>query len=184
MSGARAALVLRPWEDGDAETLVRHHGDPAMRRWLATHLDSVEQARAWIAEQRRGREAGSRAAFAVVEVADDGTAPGEPVGHLALTAAAGAVRVGYWTAASARGRGIASGALALAAEWARDAPDSPFTGARLELVHATGNDASCRTAVSGGFRAEGDLPAAPPARPRAMHLHVHGHGHGHGHGGS
>ncbi|MER8047791.1 GNAT family N-acetyltransferase [Streptomyces sp. NPDC094032] len=193
----RGGPALRAWEDGDAEALVRHHGDPQMRRWLATHLDSAEQARAWIAEQNRGREAGSRVAFAVVEVtpgadragtadgvdragaadgAGGGGVPGEPVGHVALTRTAGVVRVGYWTAASARGRGIASRALALAAAWASAAPDSPFTGDRLELVHAVGNDGSCRTALSGGFRAEGDLPAAPPERPRAMHLHVYDRG--------
>ncbi|KKZ71365.1 hypothetical protein VO63_24330 [Streptomyces showdoensis] len=188
--------ALRTWEEGDAEVLVRHHGDPQMRRWLATHLDSVEQARAWIAEQNRGRAAGSRVAFAVVEAPDPadgaggaggaadgaggaggaadgaGGAAGEPVGHLALTAAGGVVRVGYWTAASARGRGIASRALALAAAWASEAPDSPFVGRRLELLHAVGNEASCRTALAAGFRAEGELPADPPGRPRPMHLHV------------
>ncbi|MFD5323398.1 GNAT family N-acetyltransferase [Streptomyces sp. NPDC127092] len=163
------SLLLRPWAYEDVDALVRHHRDPLMRRWLATRLEGEEDARAWVAEQHRGRRAGSRVAFAVVE--EDTAGPGEPVGHVAFTAAAGAVRVGYWTAPAARGRGIASLALAPATAWAAGAPDSPFAGRRFELVHALGNEASCRTALAGGFPTDHTLAADPPARPRPMHVH-------------
>ncbi|GGY10976.1 GNAT family N-acetyltransferase [Streptomyces tanashiensis] len=179
-----APLLLRPWTHEDAAALVRHHRDPQLRAWLATHLDTTEQARAWVDSQHRGWAAGTRAAFAVVE---DLPALQTPVGHVALTATepgagpepgaqpspatpAAPVRAGYWTAPEARGRRIASRALVLAAGWAAG-PDSPFGGRTLELVHAVGNEGSCRTALAGGFALSGTLPASP-GRPRAQHLHT------------
>ncbi|MFD3660056.1 GNAT family N-acetyltransferase [Streptomyces sp. NPDC058659] len=172
-----AALLLRPWTYEDAHVLVRHHADAQLRSWLVTHLDTVDEARAWVDAQRRGWEAGTRAAFAVVATGPAG--PSAPLGHIALTTGTGAdtatgaapVRVGYWTAAEARGRRIASRALTLVSRWAaRDG--GPFAGRPLELVHAVGNEGSCRTALGCGFPLTGILPADPPGRPRAQHLHT------------
>ncbi len=163
-------LLLRPWAYEDAEPLVRHHRDPHLRAWLATHLDTTRQARAWVYAQNAGWAAGARAAFAIVE--DTATGRTAPLGHIAVTReGAAAVRVGYWTAPEARGRGIASRALTRVARWVTD-EDSPFAGRTPELVHAVGNEGSCRTALACGFPLSGTLPAAPPARPRAQHLHT------------
>lgn len=163
-------LLLRPWTYEDAEPLVRHHRDPELRAWLATHLDTLRQARAWVDAQNAGWAAGTRAAFAIVEhTAAGGTAP---LGHIAVTGeGAAAVRVGYWTAPRARGRGIASRALTRVARWVTD-EDGPFAGRTPELVHTVGNEGSCRTALACGFALTGTLPAAPPARPRPQHLHT------------
>lgn len=189
----RAALLLRPWTDEDADALVRHHADPLLRSWLVTHLETTREARAWVDAQRRGWEAGTRAAFAVVEIGAAGAAGAAgpsgaegaegpegpeglsaPLGHVALTttaADAAPVRAGYWTAAEARGRRIASRALTLVSLWAAQA-GGPFAGRPLELVHAVGNEGSCRTALGCGFPLTATLPADPPARPRAQHLHT------------
>ncbi|MFB7586930.1 GNAT family N-acetyltransferase [Streptomyces sp. NPDC056169] len=167
-----AALLLRPWTDEDADVLVRHHADALLRSWLVTHLDTAGEARRWVADQRRGWAAGTRAAFAVVETGPAG--PSAPLGHIALTttdAGAAPVRAGYWTAAEARGRRIASRALTLVSRWAVS-EDSPFAGRALELVHAVGNEGSCRTALGCGFPLTGTLPADPPTRSRAQHLHT------------
>ncbi|MCX5230577.1 GNAT family N-acetyltransferase [Streptomyces sp. NPDC006553] len=163
-------LLLRPWTYDDAEPLVRHHRDPHLRAWLATRLDTIQQARAWVDAQNAGWVAGTRAAFAIVEdAAAGGTAP---LGHIAVTGeGAAAVRVGYWTAPQARGRGIASRALTRVARWVAY-EESPFAGRTPELVHAVGNEGSCRTALTCGFSLTATLPAAPPARPRAQHLHT------------
>ncbi|MFJ5136633.1 GNAT family N-acetyltransferase [Streptomyces sp. NPDC088707] len=163
-------LLLRPWNHEDAEPLVRHHRDPQLRAWLATHLDTTRQARAWVDAQNAGWAAGTRAAFAIVE--DTATGGTAPLGHIAVTGeGAAAVRVGYWTAPEARGRGIASRALTRVARWVAD-ENSPFAGRTPELVHAVGNEGSCRTALACGFPLTTTLPAAPPARPRAQHLHT------------
>ncbi|MFJ2931785.1 GNAT family N-acetyltransferase [Streptomyces sp. NPDC087219] len=164
------SLLLRPWTYEDVEPLVRHHRDPQLRAWLATHLDTTRQARAWVDAQNAGWSAGTRAAFAIVETtAVGGTAP---LGHIAVTGeGAAAVRVGYWTAPQARGRGIASRALTRVARWVAD-EDCPFAGRTPELVHAVGNEGSCRTALACGFPLTATLPAAPPGRPRAQHLHT------------
>lgn len=165
-----AALLLRPWTYEDADVLVHHHADAQLRSWLVTHLDTVDEARAWVDAQRRGWEAGTRAAFAVVETGPTG--PSAPLGHIALGATgAGAVRAGYWTAAEARGRRIASRALTLVSRWAAH-DGGPFAGRPLELVHAVGNEGSCRTALGCGFPLSDTLPADPPRRPRAQHLHT------------
>ncbi|WP_329285816.1 GNAT family N-acetyltransferase [Streptomyces sp. NBC_00691] len=164
------ALLLRPWTEEDVEALVRHHRDPDLRAWLATHLDTTRQARAWVDAQNAGWAAGTRAAFAIVE--DTATGRRAPLGHIAVTVeGAAAVRVGYWTAPRARGRGIASRALTRVARWVAD-ETGPFAGRTPELVHAVGNEGSCRTALACGFPLTGTLPAAPPARPRAQHLHT------------
>ncbi|MFD8971121.1 GNAT family N-acetyltransferase [Streptomyces sp. NPDC059593] len=167
-----AALILRPWTDEDAAVLVRHHADVLLRSWLVTHLDTVDEARCWVAAQHRGWAAGTRAAFAVVETGPAG--PSAPLGHIALTttaADAAPVRAGYWTAAEARGRRIASRALTLVSRWAAS-DGSPFAGRPLQLVHAVGNEGSCRTALGCGYPLTGTLPADPPGRPRAQHLHT------------
>jgi GNAT superfamily N-acetyltransferase len=56
----------------------------------------------------------------------------------------------YWLAGSARGRGLATRALAGAAAWA--IADGLF---RLELGHRVNNVASCAVATRAGFAAEG-----------------------------
>ncbi|MFE5941324.1 GNAT family N-acetyltransferase [Streptomyces sp. NPDC056480] len=163
-------LLLRPWTHEDAEPLVRHHRDPQLRAWLATHLDTTRQARAWVDTQNAGWAAGTRAAFAIVE--DTALGGAAPLGHIAVTGEGTAsVRVGYWTAPGARGRGIASRALTRVARWVAD-EDGPFAGRTPELVHTVGNEGSCRTALACGLPLTATLPAAPPARPRAQHLHT------------
>ncbi|WP_234698089.1 GNAT family N-acetyltransferase [Lacisediminihabitans changchengi] len=57
----------------------------------------------------------------------------------------------YWLSAEARGRGLASAALATAANWAF----SDRGLFRLELGHRTNNPASCAVARAAGFIAEG-----------------------------
>ncbi|MFF2573959.1 hypothetical protein [Streptomyces sp. NPDC058084] len=84
------------------------------------------------------------------------------------------MRAGYRTAPAARGRRIASRTLASAAAWGSGAPDSPFAGRGRELVHAPGDEASCRASCRAAlvrvFRAERTLAAHSTTSPRPMHL--------------
>ncbi|MEU0111698.1 GNAT family N-acetyltransferase [Streptomyces sp. NPDC006251] len=166
------ALILRPWAPEDAVRLVELHRDPSLRRWLRTHLYDEVDATRWLAEQRRAWEAGTRFAFAVEQPGTPG--PGGPlVGHVVLTRSipdAATAEVGYWTAAHARGVGVAPRSLRALTDWAfrTFASDGPT---RLELRHQVDNTASCRVADKSGYPLSGLLPAAPPAWPRSGHLH-------------
>jgi RimJ/RimL family protein N-acetyltransferase len=82
-------------------------------------------------------------------------------------------RVGYWVLPEARGQGVATRALALAADWAL----TDLGLHRLELDHAVGHDVSCRIAERCGFRYEGTLRGAMFEAERYdafrdMHLHA------------
>ncbi|MFJ3878329.1 GNAT family N-acetyltransferase [Streptomyces sp. NPDC090077] len=165
------ALMLRPWREQDAPALVAAYADPFLRRWTAGPPDGADGGLRWVAEQRRGWEEGLRFAFAVVE----------PAGA-ALVLVGGVVlkrpvpdgpsaEVGYWTVASARGRGVAPRALESLTGWAF----ATFGGSgleRLELLHQEDNGASCRVAEKSGYPFRAVLPAAPPAFPLSGHLHV------------
>jgi RimJ/RimL family protein N-acetyltransferase len=60
-------------------------------------------------------------------------------------------QAGYWVAAPARGRGVASSALAAAARFAFGA----LGLSRVDLFHSVENVGSCRTALKAGFPQEG-----------------------------
>ncbi len=82
-----------------------------------------------------------------------------------VTSGKPAAEVGYWTAAQARGRGVASRALEALTRWAFDT----FEGdglERLELLHQVDNLASCRVAQKSRYDFDTVLPAAPPSFPR------------------
>lgn len=110
----------------------------------------------------------------MLEDSGAGTAAGTgaAVGHVAVKLGVeGAVEVGYWTAAEARGRGLASRALEATVQWVF-AGGTPAPVAQLDLLHSGGNDASCRVAERCGFAFAELLPARPPAFPGEGHRHV------------
>jgi len=166
-------LVLRPWRSADTTALVDLHRDDVLRRWISSVVDDEADAGRWVRRQQRGWEAGERFAFAVVETRA-GAPDGPPVGHVILKrpdlfAASG--EVGYWTAAHARGRGVAPRALRALTDWAFTTfADDGLT--RLELRHKADNTASCRVAHKCRYELTAQLPAAPPAFPLEGHLHV------------
>ncbi|MEW1720306.1 GNAT family N-acetyltransferase [Streptomyces sp. NPDC093109] len=167
-----AALLLRPWHDGDIEALIEAYLDPVLRRWTRLPVESVEDAREWLELQRRGWETGERLGFAVHEDGS-GTGEGRLAGNVAMKrtgAGRESAEVGYWTAAHARGRGVAPRALRALTGWAFDT----FAGEgleRLDLLHQVDNPASCRVAEKTGYVFHRVLPAQPPF-PRDGHLHV------------
>lgn len=108
----------------------------------------------WLELQRDGWRTGERLSFAVRE-------SDRIVGHVVVKRSAAhddRAEVGYWTAAEARGRGIATRALETLTDWAF----TTLAGlTRLELLHQIDNPASCRVAQKSGYTYHQTLPARP-----------------------
>ncbi|MFB7100875.1 GNAT family N-acetyltransferase [Streptomyces hydrogenans] len=173
-SPAGPSLVLRPWEREDAAALVGIWRDPALRRWTSTAVEDEADAVRWVREQERGWTSGERFGFAVLEGRADPGSAGAVVGNVVLkgaVAGAASAEVGYWTAAHARGRGVASRSLEAMTRWAFDT----FGGdglQRLDLLHQADNVGSCGVARKAGYAFDRILPASPPAFPLDGHLHA------------
>jgi RimJ/RimL family protein N-acetyltransferase len=156
---------VRPWRSSDAPVLLAASADPELaRQFGGVRFDDVAAAEAFIgATYRFDGHARYWAIVAdVVDVADgragsDGAGSGGAgarvvgcVGVTAIEHTHGTAWVSYWLTPEARGRGLATRALAAAAE------DAFALGLhRLELGHRTNNPASCAVATRAGFRAEG-----------------------------
>ncbi|MGW1208393.1 GNAT family N-acetyltransferase [Streptomyces sp. NPDC002499] len=168
-----SALILRPWRLTDAAELVELYRDDVLRRWTNSAVHDEASAARWVQEQQRGWETGDRFGFAIVESQATGD-EGQLAGHVVLknvTPGGSSAEVGYWTAAHARGRGVAPRALQALTDWAFAAfPGDGLT--RLELLHQLDNAASCRVAQKSRYELTTRLPAAPPAYPLAGHVHV------------
>ncbi|MEV0428074.1 GNAT family N-acetyltransferase [Micromonospora sp. NPDC050495] len=163
-------LLLRPWRDGDADELLAAYRDPLLRRWTRQPLTGRADVRAFLRRSRQGWAAGCRFSIAVLEPTDTGE---RLVAHVLLkevTPGRPYAEVGYWTAGSARGRGVAPRAVDAVSAWAF----ARFAAAgltRLELLHQVDNPASCRVAQKSGYAFVEVLPARPPF-PRDGHRHV------------
>ncbi|MEV6110692.1 GNAT family N-acetyltransferase [Streptomyces sp. NPDC051940] len=159
------ALTLRPWRDADVEAVLAAYEDASLQRWLAAQARTREEAERWVASQHEGWATGLRLGFAITE------AGGPPLGHVTLkrrSTAAPEAEAGYWTTNAARGRGIAPRALTRVTEWG-------FTDlglARVQLIHAVENEASCRVAQKSSFALAEVYPPHPPKWPGPAHLHV------------
>ncbi|MFI2112883.1 GNAT family N-acetyltransferase [Streptomyces rubiginosohelvolus] len=163
-------LRLRRWREEDLPAVLRAYEDPAMRRWLAVQVSGPDGAADWLEAQRTGWAAGTRFAFAVTESGREDELLGNVV-MKQLDLVNGRAETGYWTTSPARGRGVASRALAALTDWA-------FTTfaeqglIRLELLHQVDNVASCRVAEKCGFPLARVIPALPPDYPLDGHVHV------------
>ncbi|MEU0302952.1 GNAT family N-acetyltransferase [Streptomyces sp. NPDC006175] len=167
------ALVLRPWRMEDVAALVEVSRDRALRRWVSSVVDTDADGTLWVQAQQLGWATGDRFGFAVLE-AQPGSVREQLVGNVVLkgvTSGKPAAEVGYWTAAHARGRRVASRALEALTNWAFDTFEADGLE-RLELLHQVDNPASCRVAQKSRYDFDTILPAAPPSFPRDGHLHI------------
>jgi RimJ/RimL family protein N-acetyltransferase len=136
-------------------------------------MDSEDDGLRWVRDQERGWAAGDRFGFAVLETAPDAASP-RLVGNVTLKEVAPgkpSAEVGYWTAAQARGRGVAPRALQTLTAWSFDSFQADGLES-LELLHQVDNLASCRVAEKNGYQFDRILPSTPPAYPLDGHLHI------------
>jgi RimJ/RimL family protein N-acetyltransferase len=162
------ALTLRPWRDSDIPAIVAAHRDEAMRRWLVTSIRDEDQARTWLVRQDAGWADNTHLSWAIDQ-------EGTLVGHFVIKAASPpeslAPGVGYWTAAEARGTGIASRCVQTATEWLFGGQDI-VPADEIELLHTVGNEGSCRVARKCGYVLESVLAPMPPNFPSEGHRHL------------
>ncbi|USX55406.1 GNAT family N-acetyltransferase [Lentzea sp. HUAS12] len=157
-------LALRPWREEDAETVRAAFACPAIQRWHVRHMETLDEAREWIATWATRWHDETDASWAVV--ADD-----RPIGQVGLRgislfeATAG---LSYWVLPDARGAGVAVRATRALTRWAFD-----FGLHRLALEHSTANTASCRVAAKLGFAVEGTLRGAARHADGWHDMHVH-----------
>ena len=153
---ARLALPDPPLSDGvvtlrgfvatDVAPIVEICQDPEIPRWtLVPSPYGEDDARDYLARVADGLAAGTRASFAIVD-ANDGRLLGT-AGVMAIDWALGCAEIGYMLAAHARGRGAASRAVQLLAEWAF----GTLGLERLELHIDIHNAASRAVAERTGF---------------------------------
>lgn len=148
---------LRWFELGDVDAVTEACQDPEISRWTATVPFPYVRADAmgWISGHDEARAAGRSFSFAIVEVVSGALAGS--IGVIRKSSEVGVV--GYWVAAPARCRGVATRALGLVSAWAFE----HLSIERLQLDTMIGNVASERVAARNGFvivEAEAALPHA------------------------
>ncbi|MER6733312.1 GNAT family N-acetyltransferase [Streptomyces puniciscabiei] len=161
-------LLLRPWHARDAPAVHAAFQDPLMHQWHIKAADSEEEVAGWITQWQQCWKDEREAQWAVVDADTDVL-----LGRVALREILlgdGCAEVAYWTVARARGRGVAVRATTTLTRWAFEEVGLH----RLELSHATANEASCRVAAKAGFAAEGTRRSAllHPDGWHDMHLHA------------
>ena len=140
---------LRPWRPGDVDAVWTAFQDPDLRLWNGGGVRSREDALVLVG-RRIDWTSGDHASWAVVDAGDVllGSVSLHSIDRLQNDA-----EIGYWTAAEARGRGIAALATDAVCRWGFGA--LPID--RIELCHAVENSASGRVAQKAGFTYEGRL---------------------------
>jgi RimJ/RimL family protein N-acetyltransferase len=150
---ADAVVRLRPWRGEDVHALCEAVRDPAIPRHTHWPPDlTADEARERMARSERRRLAGERIELAVADPGSD-----KLIGFVGMQPEWDERRAHlfYWTASSARDRGVARHAVVLLSTWGFD----ELGIERLQLEADADNIASQRVAEACGFRREGVLRA-------------------------
>lgn len=149
-----AGVMVRPWHRADLPQRFAGFNDPLCLRfsWPLTTTFTEEHVRRRFDDEEKARLGGEELALAVADAANPGLVLGGASVY-DVNAYEERAAIGYWLAAHARGRGVASQALRLLSGWAFDR----LRLARLELTCAPDNIPSQRVALRCGFVREGVL---------------------------
>ena len=146
-------IGVRAIAPGDIPDIVAACRDPEIPRWTRVPSPYTrEDAEQFLAVAAAEARAGAGVALAVCDAASDrliGT-----VGLMEVDRERGYGEIGYWTAAPARGRGAASGAVALLRDWAH----SELGLSEIEILSHRDNRPSQRVAERAGFVDTGERP--------------------------
>jgi RimJ/RimL family protein N-acetyltransferase len=148
-------ITLRAKTRDDADALVRICQDPAIPRWTRVPVPYRRRdAEAWIAVSELDLAAGTGIDWLAVDEHDEVLAS---IAIQHIRAEQGLGEIGYWVAAPARGRGIATRAVRLATEWGLGE-----LGLReLEILSHEDNGASQGVARAAGYERNGETHVPP-----------------------
>jgi RimJ/RimL family protein N-acetyltransferase len=155
-------VTLRPPREDDAPAVVAACQDPEIPRWTSVPSPyGEEEARQFVSQVVHGDR--MEMSLAVVDASDDAAL----LGMIGLRLPAPEVgELGYWLAAEARGRGVATRAVRLLCTWAFG--ELPL--ARMQLHTLPGNRASERVAERAGFTREGLLRSFAEIKGRRVDI--------------
>jgi RimJ/RimL family protein N-acetyltransferase len=160
-------VALRPPVPGDADAVAAAVQDPDIPRFtMVPSPYTTADAVAWIARTAVDWRIGRTASFVIVDAGTGGLLGS--VGLQDLDERVGRAVAGYWVDAAARGRGVATRALRLVADWALDPAGLGLR--RVDLQVFTDNPRSGRVAERAGFVSRGVAPepVAHPSGPRRV----------------
>ena len=143
-------LLLRPWRPDDVEAVWRACQDPEIQRWTTVPSPYTRKdAERWIGAAAEDWASGE-ATFACVN-----SGSGELLGSFGLHDGddEGGPMIGFWVAATARGRGIATRGARRIVEWTFKDLQVP----RVRWAAYVGNYASREVAERVGFVLEGTV---------------------------
>ena len=155
-------LRLRPWDarsETDVANWLRGLTDPDFRRWNTPlrPVTDLESAHESLSAKTLSAVEGTGVSYCVTDAGS-----GTVLGHIGLNLinhALSNARVGYWVLPEARGRGVATRAVRLLADWARE--ELGLT--KIEVLPHKDNAPSRRVAEKAGFVDTGALIGSPRA---------------------
>jgi RimJ/RimL family protein N-acetyltransferase len=148
-------LHLRPYTAADIGAVYACCQDPDIQRWIPVPVPyGKDDAEVYVQKNSvEGWRAGEGRSFAVLD-----SVTAELLGSIGLARyeeEAKIAEVGFWTAPTARGKGVATQATKAIARWTF----GDLGVDRLEWVAEVGNIGSRRVAEAAGFTVEGTLRA-------------------------
>lgn len=150
-------ITLRAHRSEDVDALVEICQDPAIPRWTRVPQPYTRaDAEGWIAGVELEVEAGTAINWLAVDEHDEIVAS---IAVQDIREDEGSAEIGYWVAAPARGRGIATRAVRLATEWAL----GELGLKTLEIMTHEDNTASQGVARAAGFVQTGETHVPPRA---------------------
>jgi RimJ/RimL family protein N-acetyltransferase len=156
---------LRPWKLSDAPALAAAWQDVEIAARLPVPGDRDRTAATrWIEGWEPRRRAGSALDLVICESPDDDVC-GE-IGLSRIDMRTRAALIGWWLADGSRGRGLASRAVLVMAQWALG---SGWLDALVAEIDAD-NERSLRLATRCGFVQVRDEPRSPQAEGRQAHV--------------
>ena len=162
-------LTLRPPRPEDADAVTAACQDAAIQRWVGVPSPyRREHAESWLA--RCEAQAGAGEVVTLLAEGGDGRLAGS-FSLMEMARADGYGEIGYWVAAGARGRGIATRSVALMRDWAGEA----LRLRTIEILVHRDNAPSRAVALRAGFADTGELrlrPREPDPGPPSLIVYL------------